>query len=131
MRERSIGDPTGSIGDPTGSIGDSDGRMRGTLSISVPLSVSVPLSNRFLHSDGFFERLEETLDVDGRFLPNATQHRTDGSFTVPFVASSDTVGFFQFPNPDIDYYSQSVAEDFERVLAFLVLMTIFSLSIPL
>ncbi len=103
----------------------------GTLSVATPLATTVPVSRRFLNSEGFLGALSGELETELNFSRVLPEKLPEGSIALPFVAAPDTLGYVVFEGIVRGSWLAEVAAQFDRVLLILLLSIFVVASIPL
>ena len=107
-----------------------DDRRNVTLSVSTPIATSVPVSRRFLNSEGFLPELSRNLDLELLYSPEQPDVRP-ADIAVPFLAGEDTLGFVSFEGITLEARLDRISRQFGRVLLFLLLAAIVVASVPM
>jgi hypothetical protein len=107
-----------------------DDQRNMTLSVSTPIATSVPVSRRFLNSEGFLPELSRVMDIELVFSRQRIE-AAQGHVLVPFVAGADTLGSITFEGIARETWLEQIASQFDLVLLILLLSVLLVASAPL
>ncbi|MBE0645310.1 MAG: HAMP domain-containing protein [Bacteroidetes bacterium] len=115
----------------TRAVQDSSGKHDGFLSVATPLGTNVPVSRRFLNSEGFLGALSSELELELNFTRERPAQLPAGRLLLPYTAERDTLGFISFEGIVRETWLAQVTAEFNRILLLLLLSLVIIISIPL
>jgi len=101
-----------------------------TVTAALPITIAIPINNRFLKKGGFEDEILDELGFDVKLVfPKATDHRVDHLKVVPLMIGADTLALAASTPCNPTVYLQRVSKNFDRAFAFIVVILLLTMTV--